>query len=829
MTTPIASLRQCMKITFPPVMLQLLEEAVKSSPDFDVLARILGMDPVLTATVLTLANSPYYGSTQKVTDLRRAATVLGTREILKIALSITYQKHLSEAFEKLGIDFFSNWRLIIWSAIAAELLAESLCPDCSDQAYLMALLKDISLLLMVCADPAKFKGAPHGQVITAYVPGQFEMERDFWGVDHCQLTAQILDDWHIPVSEPTGIKKHHDFDGLDQHPPLTQSIILATRWSELELGSPENPTAVAHFRALLQRRLGISPEYMESLLDRCAQRFQSVLSSLGMTESAPSEHYYQHTLKLMQEYHFLASEISQAAGGKEEVAGIIARHLRWEWGVEEWELALGVPDYMDWDLFSCEHPGGIRKIKAEGGMETLPWSLPKLFGYPLNANGRVLGELRFKTRTFSADTLKHIQLYVRFLSQSYEDYALRQTVLELKAHTLDQLPVGVARLSPKGTIMEINDRLRHFLGVQGECRGMDLWTALGEGKNFSRDSEWNSFLTDASRASLHKIFCLWKEESHVSDACVYVAAEKRQWHGREAILLFLEDVTLVSGWEFKAIKQGEFLEKLVRSMRDAVFTIDQTGRITFASPRVTHLLEKDLFQIATPVSSHQGAWGPDILAGAPAPVEVVVTARDEATQTLELVFSPLPKSPGGQRQWMVVGRDITLVRRLEEKLKRMALFDGLTGLLNHYQFHVILEREVKRSKRTRRPMGLLFFDLDNFKTINDTRGHQAGDEVLRTVSRILKSRLRQGMDYPCRYGGDEFVVVVTEVESTQLEHLAQRLSFVLDEHFKGDLGMSAGLAMLAPEEAPSNLLRRADKASYLAKRQGGRRILWAEE
>jgi diguanylate cyclase (GGDEF)-like protein len=827
MTTPIASLRQCMTVTFPPVMLQLLEEAVSPNPDFEVLARILGMDPVLTATVLTLANSPYYGSAQKVTDLRRAATILGTREILKIALSVTYQKHLREAFHKHNIDFYANWRLTIWSAIAAELLAERLCPEFSDQAYLLALLKDISLLLMICTEPDRFANTPPGQAITAYVPGQFDQERDIWGADHCRLTTQVLEDWSVPLFEADSIDNHHDFEGLDQHPPLTQSVILATRWSETELGSQENPTAVVQFRALLQRRLGMSQGETESLLDRCSQRFQSVLSSLGMTESAPGERFYQHTLKLMQQYYFLASEIALAGGGKQEVAGIIARHLRWEWGIEEWELALGIPEYMDWDLFLYEH-GEIRSIKAEGGMETLPWSLSRTPGFPINVSGRILGELRFKARKFPTDTLKQIELYVRFLSQSYEYFTLRQSVLELKAHTLDQLPVGVARLSPKGAVMEINERLRQFLGVQGECRGMDLWTALGEGKDFSRDAEWESFLNVAARTSLHKIFCLWKDESHVTDACVYVAAEKRHWHGREEILLFLEDVSLVSGWEFKAIKHGEFLEKLVRSMRDAVFTIDQTGRIIFASPRVSHLMEKDLFQIAKPVASHQGSWSPDILAGAPSPVEVALGGGNDAVQTLELVFSPLPKSPGGQRQWLVVGRDITVVRRLEEKLKRMALFDGLTGLLNHYQFHVILEREAKRAKRTGRSMGLLFFDLDNFKTINDTQGHQAGDEVLRMVARILKSRLRQGMDYPCRYGGDEFVVVVSEVEADQLEQMALRLSAILDEHFKGALGMSAGLAMLAPEEAPSNLLRRADKASYTAKRLGGRRVVWAE-
>jgi diguanylate cyclase (GGDEF)-like protein len=828
MSTPIASLRQCMKITFPAVTLQLLEEAVKPAPDFEVLAKILGMDPVLTATVLTLANSPYYGSAQKVTDLGRAATILGAREILKIALSISYQKNLSEVFERRGMDFFANWRLIIWSAIAAELLAERICPESADQAYLAALLKDISLLLTTCDESAQSPGVRPGQPLTAYAPGQIEMERAAWGADHCQLTVRLLEDWRIPLANEECVLNHHEFDRVEEFGPLTQCIILATRWSELELATPVNPNQVIHYRAMLGRRLDITAHETEDLVNRCAQRFQSVLQTLGIAESAPNERCYQHTLSLMRQYHFLASEIAGVLGGKEEAANVVARHLRLEWGVENFELALGVPGYSDWDLFrSTKDEPGLARLIGQGGLETLPWTLPKAARFPISAAGVTLGELRLNKRGLSDETLKQVELYVSFVSHNYEHYALRQTVLELKAHTLDQLPVGVARLSSKGAVLEVNERLKQFLKLTGDCRGLNLWNKLGVDKDFSRDAHWDGFLRDESKQSLHKIFCLWKEGGHGSDVCVYLAAEKRQWRGRGEVLLFLEDVSLVSGWEFKALKQGEFLEKLIKSMRDAVFTIDHAGRITFASPRVAHLTGNNLFREARPVPSWQGPWGAELLSGAPAPVEAVVSGDKDFGHTLELIFSPLPRTPDGVRQWLVVGRDITLVRRLEEKLKRLALFDGLTGLLNHYQFHVILEREAQRAKRTGRPLGLIFFDLDDFKLINDTKGHQAGDEVLRVVARILKAGLRKGMDYPCRYGGDEFAVIVTEIETPQMENLAQRISAALEEQYEGAVGMSVGLAMLAPEEPPSALLRRADQASYLAKTRGGRRIIWA--
>ncbi len=827
MTSLLASLRQCMTVTFPPVMLQLLEEAVKPIPDFDTLARILAMDPMLTATVLSLANSPYYGSAQKVTDIHRAATILGTKELVKIALSISYQKHLNEAFEKQGIDFFANWRLIVWSAIAAELLSERLCPGQGDQVYVSALLKDIALLLLACADPQHLRAVHHQGVLTAINPGQLDQERDAWRMNHCELTASLLEEWNVPLPSPDCVSQHHDFEHLDGYDPHVRCIILATRWSEMEMDATQPPGVLLHFRAMLRRTLDLSQEDMEALQDRCAQRFQSMLQSLGIAESPPNERLYLCSLKSMQEYHFLASELSSVSGGRMDVARTIGRHLKWEWDLEDWELALGIPNYRDWTLFSCSRSQGVSLVRRSEDFGSLPWVMAGGVRHVLGAEGFHLGELRLPKRGLSDGAVRQIALYAGFVSQSYADHALRQSMLELKAHTMDQLPVGVSRLSPDGVVLEMNSRLREFLGVDGDGRGQDLMHLLDQGMGYRDDGAWKRFLEDPEQKKLHKIFCLWKDSGHATDACVYVAAEKRPWQDRHEVLTFLEDVTLVTGWEFEALKQGEFLEKLIRHMRDVVFSIDHGGLIGFASPRVSELVGQNLFQAMRPTSLYHGPWGPELLVSAPGPVEVLAPLGGETEHSLELIFSPLPKSRG-EREWLVVGRDVTIVRRLEDKLKRLALFDGLTGLLNHYQVNVVLEREVARAKRTQRPVGLIFFDLDDFKAVNDVRGHQAGDTVLRGVARVLKAGLRKGMDYPCRYGGDEFAVVATEIEPAQLENMARRIHAAVKEQFKDVIGLSMVLAVHIPGELPSQLLRRADQAAYTAKSQGGRRLLWAQ-
>jgi diguanylate cyclase (GGDEF)-like protein len=126
-------------------------------------------------------------------------------------------------------------------------------------------------------------------------------------------------------------------------------------------------------------------------------------------------------------------------------------------------------------------------------------------------------------------------------------------------------------------------------------------------------------------------------------------------------------------------------------------------------------------------------------------------------------------------------------------------------------------------------MGMVFFDLDGFKDINDTRGHQAGDEVLRGVAAIVRDTVRKGTDLPCRYGGDEFAIIATDSTPEGMRVLARRLRDAVVARFGPELGVSIGLASLLEGEAPDDLVRRADRACYQAKAKGGNAIVEAGE
>jgi diguanylate cyclase (GGDEF)-like protein len=159
------------------------------------------------------------------------------------------------------------------------------------------------------------------------------------------------------------------------------------------------------------------------------------------------------------------------------------------------------------------------------------------------------------------------------------------------------------------------------------------------------------------------------------------------------------------------------------------------------------------------------------------------------------------------------------------QLKELAMKDGLTGLFNRRVFDELLEVEIRRRQLV--PISLLIIDLDDFKKVNDTFGHQAGDHVLTTVGRILREGCR-GSDLVARYGGEEFAVMLPATSTAVAFDIAQRLrsriastTFVFaGQHLK--MTASIGLASTggSGKDALTHLISRADQALYRAKKAG---------
>jgi len=162
--------------------------------------------------------------------------------------------------------------------------------------------------------------------------------------------------------------------------------------------------------------------------------------------------------------------------------------------------------------------------------------------------------------------------------------------------------------------------------------------------------------------------------------------------------------------------------------------------------------------------------------------------------------------------------------------RQLADLDALTNLHNRRYFHELLARECARAHRYNRRLGLIVFDLDDFKDVNDRIGHLAGDAVLAEAAERVRSVVRTA-DVPCRVGGDEFAVVMPESGLEQAEQLFGRLQSAISGRPIGQAGrlhISAGVAELKPEDDSISFFERADQALYRAKDAGKGRAFTAD-
>jgi diguanylate cyclase (GGDEF)-like protein len=167
------------------------------------------------------------------------------------------------------------------------------------------------------------------------------------------------------------------------------------------------------------------------------------------------------------------------------------------------------------------------------------------------------------------------------------------------------------------------------------------------------------------------------------------------------------------------------------------------------------------------------------------------------------------------------------LRRSQAQLARLVIQDQLTNVLNARAFADRLTQELDRNRRYPRPLTLMYMDLDNFKVINDTHGHQTGDAVLRLVADAMRSSVRQA-DVVGRLGGDEFAVLMPETDAPLADAAAKRLVAGLRNVFKGTPNVTASIGVVSCTATDANtdeLLRRADQAMYDAKKLGKDRVV----
>ena len=218
-----------------------------------------------------------------------------------------------------------------------------------------------------------------------------------------------------------------------------------------------------------------------------------------------------------------------------------------------------------------------------------------------------------------------------------------------------------------------------------------------------------------------------------------------------------------------------------------------------------------------------------------APATVRMLRKDGSLVWMEMNARAIRDPATGEpSEVVVVMRDITEYKAMEEKLVDQALTDGLTRLVNRRGFDQALAREWERTQRENSEISLLLLDVDHFKRFNDRYGHPAGDDCLRTIASAVKESIRS-TDLAARYGGEELALILRPTSAAEAFEIAERLRATIEAlrlpQDDGRVTASIGVATTARRSGtmllPEDLLRATDNALYQAKHQGRNRVVSA--
>lgn len=440
--------------------------------------------------------------------------------------------------------------------------------------------------------------------------------------------------------------------------------------------------------------------------------------------------------------------------------------------------------------------------------------------------------------------------------------------------TLDSLTANVALVDSSGVIVTANAAWKRFAKAN---RCVD--NACGIGANYlticeeavRRDSD------PTAAAALNGIRAVLRQEQDTF-ALAYPchSPTERRWFRLRATRLSLdkptgcviahEDITTEKIAE-EAVREAErALREVLELLPVGVWIVDRNGGILQCNRAVQRMWagpfdnirrrtgwrldtgesimkeERELLQSVRPTE-------------APIDREIRIEGRDGTSRVLVSSMIPRFDAELAIAGAIIVDQDITALKHQEEELLQtratlevanrelreslereqlLARTDGLTGIINRRHFLDVAEHECAVARRYRLPLAVILFDIDGFKKINDSLGHQAGDEILNGVAKRASEQLRSA-DVLARYGGEEFIVLVPESTARRAEIVAERIrKAIAAEGFQTTAGtvtvtVSAGVSEIRSNaDTLEDLIRRTDRAMYDAKERGRNRTVRME-
>jgi diguanylate cyclase (GGDEF)-like protein/PAS domain S-box-containing protein len=401
----------------------------------------------------------------------------------------------------------------------------------------------------------------------------------------------------------------------------------------------------------------------------------------------------------------------------------------------------------------------------------------------------------------------------------------------------ESLPVGVYQSDRDGHILYMNPQLSALVGhTEGPMSYQDALATVHP-DDFDRVAR-GLLAVLRNGGAFHDQYRVVGEDGTVRWWSNRTTATLDENGAVNGLIGSVEDVTALLAVQ----EQNARLAGIIESTSDLVaITEAPTGRLTYlnrAARETFGLVDTDITQVSgldlyadenDPV--YRRSILPLMLQGESWSGELTMHSADGGELLVWQTMTPVLRADGTLHQVSTVGRDVTERRRFEADLAYQATHDSLTGLPNRALLLDHLELALARAERDNRVVALLFLDLDRFKSVNDTLGHNVGDELLAQAARLLTSVVRPS-DTVARLGGDEFVILCDDVEDQDYaEAVARRVAAAIESRpfLVGDTELvitaSIGIALSSGGQAhPEALLRDADAAMYRAKDMGRARL-----
>ncbi|PJI98721.1 PAS domain S-box-containing protein/diguanylate cyclase (GGDEF)-like protein [Acidovorax sp. 69] len=409
----------------------------------------------------------------------------------------------------------------------------------------------------------------------------------------------------------------------------------------------------------------------------------------------------------------------------------------------------------------------------------------------------------------------------------------------LMANMLRHVPGGVARLDRDLRVLYVNEQQARWLYKRPQdLQGQRLQDVIAPEVFARMQPHFDKAFAGETAVFENRIDGPdGMQYRHTTIALETVAGEDTP-----AVVLFSYDLTALKRIEQELAHQKAHLASVVSAIPDMVFLKDAEGVYLSVNPVFERfvgrpeqqILGRNDYDLTTPAEADRfrkydqramHAWQPLVYE------ETLTFAEDGYQGRFETIKTPIRDLHGRVTGVLGVCRDITDRKRAEQEIERLAFYDALTGLPNRRLLLDRLQRSIAACQRTKNLGALLFIDLDNFKDLNDTLGHDMGDQLLAQVATRLVGSVREA-DTVARFGGDEFVVMLEALApdlqeaATQAETVAEKLLASLNQPFDLDGGQhystpSIGITLFGDERLTvDELLKRADLAMYQAKAAG---------